>query len=207
MLFWEGLTLGFLVAAPIGPIGLLCLSRTLAGGWSYGFLSGLGAATADAFYAGLAGAGVALLSRFLIGAVYFSLAGGLWLGWLGLSTLRTRPVLRAKATDPPGDPPPTRVPVNLAAAYSSTLALTMTNPLTILFFTAAYSGLAAVRGSQPLLLAAGAFAGSALWWLALTLAATALRTRLPVLALRRLNQASGLVILVFALVILFRAVG
>jgi len=194
-LFWEGLALGFLVAAPVGPIALLCLSRTLARGWSNGFASGLGAATADAFYAGMAGWGVSLLSRFLTThAAWFSLAGGLWLGWLGLSTLRTH-----LSPDSLKAPSP-----NLAAAYFSTLALTMTNPLTILFFTAAFTGL--VRGSHPLFLAAGAFSGSALWWVFLTAGTALLRTRLSVLVLRRVNLASGVVILGFALAVFARGI-
>lgn len=225
--FWTGLALGFLVAAPVGPIGLLCLSRTLARGWSYGFASGLGAATADGCYAAVAGLGVGLIESFLTNhAAWFSIPGSLWLGWLGLSSLRSRPVPAAGESDPPGAgthaAPATRLTggsSRLTPAYLSTLALTLTNPMTILSFAAAYAGLAWVRGSHPFyptpplggsrapafLLGAGAFSGSTLWWLILSGVAAGWRARLSPGVLRGVNVASGLAICGFAAIILARA--
>src|SRR5690242_13558589 len=112
----KGLLLGFSIAAPVGPIGVLCIRRTLAHGRMVGFVSGLGAARADAFYGTLAGFGVAFVSSFLISQViWLQLVGGLFLCHLGMRTLLDRPAERAANATEHG----------LFSAYGSTLLLTL----------------------------------------------------------------------------------
>jgi threonine/homoserine/homoserine lactone efflux protein len=129
----RGFILGFSIAATFGPIGLLCLRRTLAAGFLIGFLSGLGAASADAAYASLAAFGVSALTALLVDhRLWLRLVGGAFLVYLGVRTLRTPPSRReAAASSARG----------LVSAYLSTLALTLNNPMTILSFVGIFAGL------------------------------------------------------------------
>src|SRR5947209_225974 len=125
--FGRGLVIGFLIAAPVGPIGVLVIRRTLLAGRLTGFVSGAGAATADGFYGAVAGFGLSILSSFLLReAVLIRLVGGIFLLYLGTK------ILRASPADQPAAPPT----AGLARAYLSTVFLTLTNPATILSFAA-----------------------------------------------------------------------
>lgn len=191
--FIQGLILGFSIAAPVGPIGLLCLRRSLANGRLAGLISGLGAATADAFYGLLAALGLTALSNFLLEyQSALQLSGGLFLLYVGLTTLRTRPAAIA-ATAPASS--------HLGSAYLTTLLLTLSNPLTILSFLALFTGLPAGTASphDATTLVLGVFLGSAAWWLLLSCSAAALSSRLSHGGLRFLNVTSGLVLLAFGL--------
>src|SRR5215468_7091379 len=132
----KGLALGFSIAAPVGPIGLLCIRRTLSGGWRVGLATGMGAATADMVYGLVAAAGLTAVTELLVSARQpLQFAGGAALMLLGLTFLRAdAPGERAGAADPTG----------LAAAYASTFVLTLTNPATILSFVAVMAGLGAM---------------------------------------------------------------
>jgi threonine/homoserine/homoserine lactone efflux protein len=190
----KGLVLGFSIAAPVGPIGILCIRRTLAEGRAHGFSSGLGAATADALYGAIAGLGVASAAQLLVAQqVWIRLVGGLFLLYLGVRTVLARPAEKGA---------PLRTG-SLLAAYGSTFLLTLTNPLTILSFAAVFAGLGlADRGggyASAGLLVAGVFLGSALWWLFLSATVGLLRTRLRPSALRWVNRASGGAIVGFGL--------
>lgn len=191
-LFFHGCVLGFSIAAPVGPIGVLCLRRAIADGRVTGFLSGLGAATADAAYGALAAAGVTVVSGFLVRQQFwFGLLGGLFLCGFGVRTFCARPAESAAKADAHG----------LLSAYVSTFLLTLTNPLTILTFAGMFAGagLGAAAGSVAAasFLVAGVFAGSALWWLVLSFTAGAWRGRFDRNRLRRLNRLSGIVIVSF----------
>ncbi|QCO14123.1 LysE family translocator [Azospirillum brasilense] len=187
----KGLIIGFSIAAPVGPIGLLCIRRTLANGPAHGFVSGLGAASADAVYGAIAGFGVALVTDALLGAqVALKLVGGLMLLWLGWSTLRARPAERAADARGGG---------GLAGAYASTFALTLANPATILSFAAVFGGLGVSAGDGgstgvAALLVAGVFTGSAMWWLGLSASVGAFRRRVTPAAMLWINRASGAVL-------------
>src|SRR4051812_34502318 len=127
MSFLKGLVFGFLLAATVGPMWILCFRRTLAHGRLFGFISGMGVATADAIYGFVAAFGLTVVSSFLLAQKFWlSLIGGAFLCWLGLKTLTSKPSDQA-AVAPAG---------SLAVAYTSTLALTLTNPATILAFVA-----------------------------------------------------------------------
>jgi threonine/homoserine/homoserine lactone efflux protein len=186
--FIRGFLLGFSIAAVVGPIALLCVRRTVATGFAIGFVSGLGAATADASYAAVASFGVSALSSVLIDQrLWLRLIGGAFLIYLGISTLRTPPASRAARSALTG--------LRLAGAYSSTFALTLSNPMTIMSFAAIFAGI----GASGFDLVGGVFTGSAAWWLALASAVSRLRTRVTSERLRWVNFGSGVLILGFGI--------
>jgi threonine/homoserine/homoserine lactone efflux protein len=186
-LFVRGFALGLSIAAVVGPIGLLCIRRTLLTGFAIGFVSGLGAATADATYAAIASFGVSTLASVLVEQrLWLRLIGGAFLLYLGVRTLRSQPAARTADSATTG--------LRLAGAYSSTLALTLSNPMTIMSFAAIFAGL----GASGLDLVAGVFGGSAAWWLILAGLVSRLRSRVTH-QLRWANLASGLLILAFGL--------
>jgi threonine/homoserine/homoserine lactone efflux protein len=191
----RGLVIGFSIAAPVGPIGVLCIRRTLADGRYAGFLSGLGAASADALYGCVAAFGLTSISGFLVDQqLLLRLVGGAFLLYLGFRIFREQPDEREAAiisgTSYGG----------LARAYSSTFLLTITNPLTILSFAAIFAGLGLVESAGYVLatvLVLGVFSGSALWWLLLSGGVSLFSSRLGLGTLRWVNRASGTIIFSF----------
>ncbi|GAA5529899.1 LysE family transporter [Herpetosiphon gulosus] len=192
----KGLILGFSIAAPVGPIGVLCIRRSLIHGRLAGFLSGLGAATADGLYGMLAAFGLAAAlnnvdqaSGWLLGLRIIS---GLFLGYLAIKTMLSRPA--TEAANVKAD--------NLWAMYASTLFLTLTNPLTILSFATVFAGLGITAyGWDSVWLVVGVTTGSALWWLLLSGGVSLLRERVQAYSIW-INRISGLIILGFALAVL-----
>ena len=186
-LFARGLALGFAIAAAIGPIGLLVIRRTLTEGGAVGIASGLGAATADATYAGVAAFGLTAAADLLVAERRpLGLAGGLVLVVLAMRMLRARPAVAAQAGPGRG----------LAGAYATTVGLTITNPATILSFAAAFVGFGLIGHGGPgaAALVLGVFAGSAAWWAVLVVAMVAMRGRIGPTGLRRTGIASALLI-------------
>ncbi len=195
-LIGRGFVLGFAVAAPVGPIGVLVIRWTLAAGSRNGFVSGLGAATADATYGSVAALGLGAATRSLVAhADLIRAGGGLFLCWFGIRTILARP---AEGNDAAGTAP------RLWAAYASTLLLTITNPMTILSFAAAFAGLGLANGvtgpGTGLSLVASVFAGSMLWWALLSGGVGVLRGSLGVRPLRAVNWVAGLLLIGFGLV-------
>ncbi len=193
----RGLLIGFAIAAPVGPIGLLCIQRTLAYGRLTGLATGLGAASADAVYGMVAGFGLTAISGFLTGQrVWLGVIGGLFLCYLGVRTALTPPAERA-ATGAEG---------SRWAAYASTFALTLTNPMTIFSFMAVFAGLglasAAGEATRAVALVVGVFAGSAAWWLLLSGGVSLFRRRIGPAVLGWVNRIAGGVIVVFGLYLL-----
>lgn len=190
----RGLLIGLSIAAPVGPIGVLCIRRTLAHGRLAGLATGLGAATADACYGGVAAFGITVVTGLLLSEqVWIRLIGGIFLCYLGLKTFRAAPAERAAAA----------AGSTLAQAYASALALTITNPLTILSFAAIFAGLGAGAtgggSGAAAVLVAGVFAGSALWWVILSSAIGLLRGRVGPRLLRWVNRLSGSILVTFGL--------
>jgi threonine/homoserine/homoserine lactone efflux protein len=187
----RGLLIGFSIAAPVGPIGVLCIRRTLADGRAAGLAVGLGAATADAVYGAIAGFGLTAVSGLLVRQQgWLRVGGGVFLCYLGARTFLARPAARPAGTAGPG----------LLGAFAATFGLTLTNPATVLSFVAIFAGLGiAGAGSvgQAALLVGGVFLGSALWWVLLSGAVGALRARVDVAALRWVNRLSGAILLAF----------
>ncbi|MGB5932052.1 MAG: LysE family transporter [Anaerolineae bacterium] len=193
----RGLIMGFSIAAPVGPIGVLCIRRTLAEGRASGLVSGLGAATADAIYGCIAGFGLTFISSILIGQqVWLRLIGGAFLCYLGLKTFLARPAKEVASAEGNG----------LVGAYASTFFLTLTNPMTILSFAAIFAGLgvASVSGNyiSAAVLVLGVFIGSALWWLILSGVVGVFRAKFSPHGLRWANRISGVIITGFGLLAL-----
>jgi threonine/homoserine/homoserine lactone efflux protein len=187
--FAKGLLVGFSIAAPVGPIGLLCIRRSLAEGLLVGLFTGLGAATADAVYGGVAGYGLTAVSSVLVAyRAWLSVFGGLFLCYLGIRTFISAPT-KDDALSPRS---------GFASAYASTFLLTLTNPMTILSFVAIFAGLGLASGADyrgATMLVAGVFAGSAVWWVTLSSGTAWLRTRLSGGGIRVVNHVSGAMIL------------
>lgn len=164
-LFLKGLMIGFCIAAPMGPISILCINRSLHGSFKSGFLTGCGAATADGFYGLIAGFGLTVISLFLTHQKFIiQLIGGIFLIYLGIKTLLAKPAEKeANAQKSKG----------LVSDYLSTFFLTITNPMTILSFIAVFAGLGMggmhVSYLKSILLVLGVIFGSLVWWLSLTL--------------------------------------
>lgn len=196
-LLLTGLIVGLSIAAPVGPIGILCIRRTLTRGTISGLASGLGAATADAIYGCVAGFGLTFISDLLVEqSLWFRVIGGLFLCYLGITTFLTKSAEAAASVKGRG----------LMGAYASTFFLTLTNPMTILSFAAVFAGLGLASTSGDYtsagILVLGVFLGSALWWLILSSGVSLLRARFNPNSLRWLNRISGLIILAFGAIAL-----
>ncbi len=195
--FLKGIIIGFSIAAPVGPIGVLCIRRTLAEGRLAGLVSGLGAATADLLYGCVAAFGLTFISQFLIDQeMWLRLIGGLFLLYLGIKTFL------AKDDDEEIE----QKKSSLLGAYFSTFALTLTNPLTILSFAAIFAGLGIVNTGgdylSALILVAGVFSGSTAWWFLLSAGASFFQKKIDAQGLAWINRISGSIIAIFGLVAL-----
>ena len=195
--FLKGIIIGFSIAAPVGPIGVLCIRRTLAQGRLAGLVSGLGAATADLFYGCVAAFGLTFISQFLIDQeMWLRLLGGLFLLYLGIKTFLAKGGGEAIAEKKSG----------LLNSYLSTFFLTLTNPLTILSFAAIFAGLGIVNTGgdyfSALILVAGVFSGSAIWWFFLSAGASFFQKKIDAQGLAWINRISGAIITIFGLVAL-----
>ena len=197
----RGLIIGFSIAAPVGPIGILCIRRTLNGGRISGLVSGLGAATADSVYGCVAGFGLAFISNFLVKQqIWLHVIGGAFLCYLGIKTLLAKPANQAAAARENG----------LVGDYASTFFLTLTNPMTIISFAAIFAGLglASTRGNYGSagVLVMGVFIGSALWWLVLSSGVGIFRKKFNTNSLQWVNRISGVIITGFGLFALLSAI-
>ena len=195
--FVRGLLIGLSIAAAVGPMSVLCIQRTLAKGQLYGLVSGLGIATADATYSSIAGFGLTVITTFLVGQqLWIRVIGGLFLIYLGIKTILTRPVAKSAVAQAN----------NFLGAYASTFLLTLTNPLTILSFIAIFAGIGVGAASKSYLFAVlvvlGVFIGSALWWCLLTSAISLLRRKFTPRWLLWINRASGAIITIFGVLAL-----
>ena len=191
-LLLKGLAFGFVLAATVGPMWVLCMRRTLAFGAPTGFASGMGIAVADGLYGAVAAFGLTAVSGLLLRhSFWIGLVGGVFLVYLGVKTLLANPVASGEIARP----------ASLAQAFASTLALTLANPPTILAFAAIFAGLGLAASSDytaAALITLAVFAGSAAWWVVLAAAGGALRERLGPRLQRVINLVSGVTILGFA---------
>jgi threonine/homoserine/homoserine lactone efflux protein len=188
--FFKGLAIGVSIAAPVGPIGVLCIRRSLANGAKTGFATGMGAAVADAIYGAIAAFGLTAISGFLIQQqFYFRLIGGVFLFYLGAKTFLSKPSATPAS------------PGTHAGAFISTLFLTLTNPMTIFSFLGIFVGVGIAVGNylSALLITFGVFVGSAAWWFFLSAATAHFRSRITPAWMQNINRLSGLIILAFAI--------
>jgi threonine/homoserine/homoserine lactone efflux protein len=193
--FVKGCAIGLSIAAPVGPIAVLCIRRSLADGPRIGFLTGLGAATADAIYGAVAAFGLTAISGFLTAhQLALRIIGGLFLAYLGIKTLSTKPA------DKPASAPA------YTNAFASTLLLTLTNPMTILSFMVIFAAVGvggeSVNYWRATLMTLGVFVGSAAWWLFLSNIVAVFRSRITLAWMQQVNRVSGVIILLFAIAIL-----
>ena len=195
-LFFKGVIIGVTIAAPVGPIGILCIKRTLEHGKWIGFVSGLGAATADGIYGIIAGLGLTVIIHFLTGiSMWLQLIGGVFLLYLGVQMLRAKPSHEAAKASRGKTP---------LKAYLSTLFLTITNPVTILSFLAIFAGLGITTTEYSgVILAMGVFIGSAIWWLLLSTGIASLSRFIGKKLFQGIHYASGIVLITFALAAFF----
>ena len=199
-IFLKGLIIGFSIAAPVGPIGVLCIQRTLTGGYRSGLFTGLGAATADAAYGMIAAFGLTAVSDFMIRQkLWFGLIGGMFLCFLGVRALlqktdRTVTVMNS---------------MSYIQDYASIFFLTLTNPMTILFFIGIFSGFDVIgeldHFSTATVLVLGVFLGSSLWWLSLSTFTGIFRNRFSTRVTPIINRVAGVVIILFGLTTFVRS--
>ncbi len=188
--FFKGLAFGFLLAATVGPMWVLCFRRTLAQGALAGFVSGMGIAVADGFYGAVAAFGLTAISGFLLRhSFWLGLIGGVFLLYLGIRSLVAKPEQVQE----------NQAKTSLTQAFLSTLGLTLANPPTILAFAAIFAGLGLVASDYgtAALVVLGVFLGSASWWVVLAAGAGWLRNRIGPPLFRAINITAGLCILGF----------
>jgi threonine/homoserine/homoserine lactone efflux protein len=188
----KGLVLGFVSSIPLGPIGIICIQRTLGKGRLAGFVSGLGAATADTFLAIIAGLGLSFIIDFI---THLRLVGGILVMLIGLQIFFKSPVKQVRERRLKKN--------NLWTDYLSVLILTLSNPLAIFLFIAIFTGLNLVNGSQNffshLSIFVGIFCGASSWWFVLSSLVSTYRSKFRLKYLWWLNKITGLIIFLFGL--------
>lgn len=199
-IFIKGALIGFLVSAPLGPIGIMCIQRTLNRGYMSGFISGLGAAAADIIFAIVAGFGLSIIINFIEEKhVYFQILGGLFVLYIGYRIFVTNPVkqLRLQRLQK----------TRLSQDFASVFLLTISNPMAIFLFLAI---MAAIKVAQDLLsifelftMIAGVAGGAILWWFILASIANRFRKRIRLKSIWWLNKITGSVVFLFGLVVIF----
>lgn len=192
LLFGKASIIGLSIAAPVGPIGLLCMQRTLASGVKTGFACGLGAATADAICGAIGAFGLTAITQLFTSiSKPLALFGGVFLVWMGIQLIRTRS--EVKAAVPASS-------VSSMKAFGTTMLLTLASPMTILSFVAVFSALSGSMELSPrsaTTMVMGVFVGSAFWWLILAVLVSFVRHKIDSIAMHRIAQAAGALLLAF----------
>lgn len=190
-LFWKGIIIGLMVSIPLGPIGVLCIQRTLNKGRKAGFVSGLGASAADTFFALIAGFGISMIITFLKAQhIYFQIIGGAIVMYLGIHIFFTNPIrqLRLQRLNPN----------KLSQDFISVFLLTVSNPMAIFFFLAMFAGVNLASGPMNIfyvgLVVAGVAIGSAAWWFVLTTLVNIFRHRFRLKSIWWMNKVAGVII-------------
>jgi len=201
ILFFKGVIVGVSMAVPVGPIGILCIRRTLLEGRLSGFVSALGLATADVVFGCIAGFGLTFISNFLISQHFWlRLIGGLFLCVIGVKILLTKFVEQCAPSRGKG----------LLGAYTSMFLFTLTYPMTVLIFLGIFAGLGIgnTRGHYASIaaLVLGVFAGSMLWWAILSILIGSLRHKLRTQNWQWVNKISGTLVTGFGLAVLLSLV-
>ena len=208
VLIASGLFIGVVVAAPVGPVNLICIRRTLAFGRLNGFLSGTGAALGDGVFAIIVAFGLTAVSQFIQGhSLMFQGVGGAVLLGIGAQTFFANP--RPFQHQPDVHLPDRQSGGGIATAIASTFVLTISNPATMLGFVAIFSGLGSgltenASYTSATILVGSVVMGSALWWLALTSLMGLFKGRLSYARLRFINRFSGALIAGFGAIVLLK---
>lgn len=197
-LFIKGFIIGLAIAAPVGPIGILCIHRSLHDGFKIGFMTGLGAALADGTYGLIAGFGLTAISSILIAHQFWiRIVGGVFLIYLGCKLFISSGSEKGRVSDDK----------SALHAFGTTYLLTLSNPATILSFIAIFAGLGpavnTIDYSQAIILVSGIILGSGMWWLLLSGGvAFILHHHLSSSVMRNINKLSGIIIVLFGLIAL-----
>ncbi len=193
LLFFKGVLIGFVIAAPIGPIGILCIQRTISGRYGLSLMTGLGAGVADTVYGAIAGFSLVSISNFIAEyELYLRLFGSVLLGWIGFSIFRSP--LRHESVE-------TQSKETLLHGFTSAFFLTLSNPIALIVFAAAFTvmGIAPQDDSldQGIVLVSGVFVGANSWWLALSTTIHLIHHKLSETNLLWINRISGGMLLGF----------
>lgn len=189
MVFIKGIFIGFAMAVPIGPIGIMCIRKTLTEGRLRGLIIGFGAATADLLYGSVAAFGLTIVSDMLISQrIWIRLVGGSLLLFMGVK------IFRAQSANPKFHIHSS----SILRSYLTTILLTLTNPLSIFAFIAVFAALGLgydLSNFSATTLVTGVFIGSSLWFLLLSSSATFFRKKLDLVRLRWVNRIAGILII------------
>lgn len=201
ILFTKTAIIGFLISVPVGPVNLLCIRRSLLKGRAAGFISGLGAATCDAFFAYVTAFGISYINSFFVREeIWLRLSGGVLLLYLGVRSYLAKPKEKMPAPGSKG----------LFSAYASTFLLTLTNPLTIIAFAAAFAGFGVIGPDgadfPAAVLVTGVFTGSTLWWFVLSSISSSYQKKFNSQGIRWLSRLSGILFAVFGVLILLKLI-
>lgn len=194
ILFLKSLIIGVSIAAPVGPVGILCIQRTILYGRRTGFVSGLGAATADTLYGLISVMGLTIVSDFLLNHQFWiQLWGGVFLFLLGWRTFTSQPAKLKTGVSP--------IPSSVKG-FLSVFLLTLTNPMTMVAFIAIF-GVFRVTGSgdggvSAILVVLGVFCGSSLWWGVIAVIGGWLGNRIESDSLTMINRVAGIIIILFS---------
>jgi threonine/homoserine/homoserine lactone efflux protein len=194
----KGIIIGLSIAAPVGPIGVLCIKRTLSEGRVAGFVTGLGAAAADTVYGIIAAFGLTAITSILIAQqIWIHTIGGMFLLYLGFRIITGEPASEAAKTESK----------TLFGNFVSTFFLTLTNPTTILSFMAVFAGIGVGANGYmaSAIVAGGVCLGSALWWFILSGTLSMFRSKVNDSALIWINRVSGIMIIAFGIWSLYSA--
>lgn len=193
-LFFKAMLIGLSIAAPVGPIGLLCIQRTLKHGMRTGFVSGMGAACADAVYGAIGAFGmVAVTDYFVSLSTPLAIAGALFLAWMGVKLILSKAQFMDQGETGKQ---------SFVKTFLSIFLLTITNPMTIVSFIAVFASIAgpvAVHPSAAAFMVAGVFTGSALWWLILSSGVALIRKKISATVMTLINRVGGCLLLGFAI--------
>lgn len=186
ILFLKASLIGFSIAMPIGPVGMLCIQHSLRRGILAGIVAGLGAALADACFGCMAGFGISLLSHVLTHyQLWFQMVGAIFLWFVGIKIFKSKP-------KPINDP---EISFSWSRIFFSTFALTLTNPFTFICFAAIYASVGIAPSEQEVLPAAiltsGILLGAMLWWVLLTFGVAFIGRKFQLQSSPLLNRISG----------------
>jgi len=197
----KGFVLGLVVSVPLGPVGALCIQRTINKGYKSGLLAGLGAATADLIYALIAGFGVSVVIDWLIKVrKWIQACGSLIFLFMAYKVFYTNPAIQARRSRLRKDRP--------LEDFITTFLLTFSNPTPVFVFMAAFAGFIVhekVNYIDIVLSIVGVFAGCLGWWIVLVSVVNMFRSRIRLRHLLWVNKITGIVVLIFALVLLMEA--
>ncbi|HBX50257.1 MAG: lysine transporter LysE [Bacteroidetes bacterium RIFOXYA12_FULL_35_11] len=192
----NGMVVGFSASIPLGPIGVLCIQKTINKGRISGFMSGMGAATADTIYAIIAGFGLSFIANFIVSQqLILRIIGAAILFYLGIRIFRTNPAIQLRREG--------KKSKNILADYFSILFLTLSNPLTIFLFGAVFAGFGIIEDNADfksvLLLVCGVFIGALTWWTLLTGVVNLFRSKFRLKRIWWINKITGVLIMVFSI--------